>query len=236
MSRRPVSIRAVLQLVAGVLTVVLVVTVLGYLHRTSPRLADDFLVEGTEDQRGPNGEFLECERRLPGRQQVEFGTGTEPAVGRLRSSEVVACPDQFDGRLVEFVGEVVGDVLERQEGAWVLVNDDAYALESGPLPAHDERVGTNTGLTVWLPGNDVEAEVTPGRPRLRGDVIAVRGRLLRADPADGGGMTLRAEEYTVVSEARPAEPPFRRTQAIVAAIVVLVTLAVVGYERRYHQA
>lgn len=236
MSRRPISSRAVAGTIAAVVIAAAVVGVLAYLHRAGPRLEQDFLVEGAEEQHGLDEDFLECQRRLPDQQQIELGDGFENEVGRLQSSEVVACPDVFDGRHVEYLGEVVGDVLERDGGAWVLVNDDAYALESGPLPAHEALAGTNTGLTVWLPGDDVEERITPGRPNLRGDVIVVSGRLLRADPADGGGLTLRADEYEVVVEAEPAPPPFRRAQAAFAGFVALVTLAVVGYERRYHRA
>jgi hypothetical protein len=64
---------------------------------------------------------------------------------------VTSCPAAYDGHRVTYVGELVGDLLRREGGAWVLVNDDDYALRVGPLPAHPELRGTNSGLSVWLP-------------------------------------------------------------------------------------
>lgn len=148
------------------------------------------------------------------------GVSVPPVAGRVTASAVLACPVAFDGARVTYVGEVVGDLLRRDGGAWALVNDDAYALEVGPLPAHRSRSGLNSGLSVWLPASAVEGIGVPGRAGRRGAVIEVVGTVLRTDPTDGGGLTLRAESVRVLAPGVDVEEPLDRPQAIAAALVL----------------
>lgn len=126
---------------------------------------------------------------------------------RVSSATVLHCPEAMDGRRVTFVGEVVGDVLRRRGGAWVLVNDDDYALRTGPLPLHGTLAGTNSGLPVWLPEDLLDGLSEPGRPGRRGDIVLVTGRILRTDPEDAGGLTLRAETLTIVAAGVDVDEP-----------------------------
>lgn len=158
-----------------------------------------------------------------------------PPGGRISSTQVFACPAAFDGLEVTYVGEVVGDLLARRGGAWVQVNDDVYALEVGPVIGHRELSGFNTGLSVWLPDGLHEAIEDVGRPYQRGDVILVRGTLLRADPDDGGGTTVRAEELEVLERALVIDPPFHTLQAIVAGILGILAALSVLWARRARQ-
>lgn len=137
--------------------------------------------------------------------------------GRVTSSMIVACPAAFDGRRVTYTGELIGDVIRRGGGGWVLVNDDDYALAVGPLPAHRDHRGTNSGLTVWLPDEGLAKITGMGRPNQRGDVVRLVGHIRRIDPQDGGGLTLRAEEVSVLRPSEKVEEPIRWPQAALAA-------------------
>ncbi len=158
--------------------------------------------------KAPGRDVLNCER-------VIIITPGEP-IGRLSSGVAVECPDRFDGQIVTYVGEVVGDVLRRSDGAWVLMNDDPYALEQGPLDVTEQYAGSNSGLSVWLPGAMADLPDRAGNARWRGDVLHVTGVMLRSDPEDGGGLTIRATEARVVSEEIPIEDPVNVLQALVA--------------------
>lgn len=147
------------------------------------------------------------------------------AGGRVSSTQVHACPAAYDGLRVSYVGEVVGDVLPRDGGAWAQVNDDAYALRSGPLVGHRERAGFNTGLSVWLDGDLSDRIDAPGRPALRGDVVLLTGTLLRADPDDGGGITLRATTLETLAPPVRVDPPLHVAQLIVAVVLGVLALA-----------
>jgi hypothetical protein len=155
-----------------------------------------------------------------------------PADHRVTSAQVLGCPVAFDGRSVTFVGELVGDLLTRDGGAWVLVNDDDYALELGPLPSHRDRRGTNSGLSVWLP-EGLHRQVTGlGGPGQRGDLVRIDGVVRRADRSDGGGLTLRADSLEVLSPAAPVEEPLNVAQVWLA-VGALATAAAVWSGRRW---
>ncbi len=160
----------------------------------------------------------------------EFASG-----GRVSSTQVYLCPSAFDRVEVTYVGEVVGEVLRRRGGAWAQVNDDAYALELGPLVGHREHAGFNTGMSVWLPDGLHEDIEEVGRPGRRGDVILVRGMLLRADPDDGGGITIRAHELELLAASVDVEAPLHVVQAGVAALLAILAIAAVGWSRRVRQ-
>ena len=152
--------------------------------------------------------------------------------GRLTSAIVHACPRLLDGRDVVYIGEVVGDVLRRPGGAWVLVNDDAYALEVGPLGPHREQRGFNTGLAVWLPDGQHEQLGAPGRHGRRGDVVRIEGVLLRADPADGGGITVRAAKLEVLAPSASVTEPMNVPLVIASLAAALAALGAWGWDRR----
>lgn len=148
-----------------------------------------------------------------------------PSGGRISSTQVFLCPSAYDGLSVTYVGEVVGELLPRDGGAWAQVNDDDYALVSGPVVGHRERAGFNTGLSVWLPEDLAERIEQPGRPALRGDVVLLRGTILRADPDDGGGITLRATELETLAPPLEIEPPLHVLQVVVAGVLSALALA-----------
>ncbi len=176
-------------------------------------------------------EAVTCTRADDREGLVELQEQFDPE-GRITSEAVYACPRLFDGLDVRYVGEVVGDVLRREGGAWVLVNDDAYALEVGPLGAHRELAGFNSGLAVWLPDRLHEHIAETGRFGRRGDVVLIEGVLLRADPADGGGITLRATSLELLAPSVATAEPLNRPLVVAAAVVMLLALGAIVVARR----
>lgn len=237
MSRPPsVSPAAWTPLAAVLLATVVAAAILAHLRATAPTGDISPTMPGVDDPLGRELDVITCQRTLPDVAVAPAGGQPPDPVGIVRSTEVVACPQVFDpdsqgGPAVLYVGEVVGDVLHRDGGAWVLMNDDAYALEDGPLPAHREMAGTNSGLTAWLPDDLQPSALEPGRPGRRGDILAVRGRIHRADPNDGGGLTLRATSAELVARSEPVTPPLHRRQAIVAAAIAFATIGTAAYQR-----
>lgn len=236
MSRRPrLSRTAVAQ--AGLAVAVLLAAgwLVWWLADTAPTAELEVGLPGAIDPAEPPTTFVSCEDPLAA--DGRYADGREPAnvptpVGRIRSDVVVECPRHFDGVPVEYVGEVVGDVLVRPGGAWTLVNDDAYGLEDGPLHVHRRPGGVNTGLAVWLPGSGLRDSVTPGRSEVRGDVVRVIGVLHRTDPEDGGGLTVRAVSWEVVEPAEVISPPLHVGQAGTALVLLLVVGGLFTVERR----
>lgn len=151
---------------------------------------------------------------------------------RVTSALVNACPAAFEGLELTYVGEVVGHFLEREGGGWIQVNDDEYALRSGPLPTHDAFAGTNSSLAVWLPAEFVVDLTGFGGPGRRGDVVELVGEVVRTDPTDGGGLTFRARQMRILAPSAAFTRPVHVPQAIAAAVMSVIALALgVGLRR-----
>jgi hypothetical protein len=197
-------------LIAPALLLVLLLLGIQQLHTLHPQAADPSLLYDPAALPAVASEPVPCTRQDPA--SVDRARIAATRAGRITSELVLACPVAFDQARVTYVGEVVGDLLPRDGGAWVLINDDDYALEVGPLPGHRDLRGTNSGLTVWLPDELADAVNGLGRPNQRGDLVQVSGRIVRADPMDGAGLTLRADQLRVLEPARPVEEPLDLAQ------------------------
>jgi hypothetical protein len=217
-------------LVAAVAAVALVLVGAEALLRAAPQLdRDELRVEDVP--RLAMADTRSCTRQQEDLAIVDEIRAELLNAGRIASAQVYACPLAFDGLRVTYVGEAIGEVIPRSGGAWLQVNDDDYALEVGPISGHRELRGFNSGLSVWLPDGLHERIEGVGRPERRGDVIQVTGVLLRADPQDGGGITLRADQLEILAPAVDVPEPFHLLQAIVAGILVLLALAAGGWAR-----
>jgi len=116
--------------------------------------------------------------------------------GRLTAAIATACPRLLDGREVLYIGEVVGDVLRREGGAWAQINDDPYALEVGPFGPH--RRCTRPARE---PRRDRPCRGDPAARRPRGRWWPQRARRAAEDPHAGR------------PRRRTAEPSARRQRS-----------------------
>lgn len=105
----------------------------------------------------------------------------EPALATpLSSTELLTEADKYNGQLIEFEGEVVGDLMVRGEHIWVPVND-----------------GGNT-FSVWVPAFFAKQIKHVGGYRYRGDQVRVQGVFYRSCPEHGGGLDIHAEDFRVI--------------------------------------
>jgi hypothetical protein len=161
------------------------------------------------------------------REDVDFST-----VVRVDSNVLYDCPGTFDESLIRYRGEVVGDVLRRRDGAWVQLNDDIYAGDAGPLPAHRDFRGGNAGVGVFIPHDLAEQISFVGGPRFHGDVLEVVGVFHRVDPEADEVAIIRARQGEVVRPGRPFEDTPLRDRQVVALLLAPLALAIVLWERR----
>lgn len=148
---------------------------------------------------------------------------------QVGSNELYDCPHTFDGHHVLFTGEVVGAILLRPEGAWVQLNDDAYAGQLGPLPAHREFRGGNSGVGVHLPRPLVEDIELVGGPTARGDVLTVAGTYHLSDREGGEAAVIRATGGEITRRGqRLALEPLRDRQVVGGLLGLLAAALVAG--------
>ena len=149
---------------------------------------------------------------------------------RVTSNDLYACPRVYDGTVVAYEGEVIGAVLPRSDGAWAQLNDDAYAGDLGPLPAHGDFRGGNAGLGVHLPRALAEEVEWVGGPTARGDVLEVTGTFHRVDADSGEVAVLRADDGSVIRRGQPIEDVVLSDRRIVGGVAVVATLALLIVE------
>ncbi len=152
-----------------------------------------------------------------------------PADGVVSSAELLACPDVYDDAEVVVEGEVVGAVLRREGGAWLQVNDDAYALALGPLPVSGVRAGANTSIAAFVPESVADGIRSAGGADRVGDRLRLTGTYRSADPGDAGAPALRATTAELLLPGRPIErragPGRVAAAAVSAAVAGVLVLA-----------
>jgi hypothetical protein len=128
---------------------------------------------------------------------------------------------------------VVGDVLRRDGGAWVLVNDDDVRpggrAAAGPprAPWHEQRPDR---LGPRAPAGRDRRD--SGGRASRGDLVEVAGRIVRTDPSDGGGLTLRATNLQILAPAVAVDEPLDLPQLWLAIGVLTVAAGLTVVRRR----
>lgn len=139
---------------------------------------------------------------VPPRAEVDCDEVTDEDLADVRSAELLACPERYDGRTVTFSGEVVGSLLERGNSAWLQLNDDRYGLRLGPLPMVDVAAGANESVAVTIPTVESRKIGLVGGADAQGDRVTVVGTFHASDPGDAGNPTIRAEELRVLEAGR----------------------------------
>ena len=150
----------------------------------------------------------------------------------VTSGSLLDCPDHYDGRLVVFRGEVVGEPLGRGGQRWLQVNDDVYSGDVGPLPSHRFYLGGNSGIGVRVPAGQLARITWLGGPTARGDRIEVLGTFRRYDPASTELAIIAADRIQVLEAGGPLDRPAPTDRRLVAYALVLLAAALVALERR----
>jgi hypothetical protein len=226
-NRRPVRRIRVLGGAVCLLALLATVVVTGELLRHPHRAID--VAEEQLAGADPRDEVT-CGAPLPREGQRRAPSGEPPTTVEVSSNNLYDCPQSYDGRRVQYRGEVVGALLRRDIGVWVQLNDDVYSELLGPLPSHREFRGGNAGVGVLLPA-ELAARITAiGGPRSRGDIVEVEGTFNRVDPS-GEVAVIRADAGRVTSAGGPNTDPPLTDRRIVAILAVIAASAVVVAER-----
>jgi hypothetical protein len=171
-----------------------------------------------------------CEDRL----RAISERSRRPDVLEVDSASLIECPDTFDGRTVQYRGEVVGALLPRGDRAWAQMNDDLYALSIGPLPEHRQSVGGNAGMAVNLPAGVAQTITSVGGAQRRGDTLTVQGTFRSTALDDGEAPSILAISASDVAAGGTVASPRSTRRMVVAALLAALTFAVLGL--RWHAA
>jgi len=102
----------------------------------------------------------------------------------LSSGELIRNAKEYDGKLIVYSGEVIGDVMLRSEFAWVNINDGENALGA------------------WMSAALTKEIKFTGNYESRGDCLEIVGIFHRACLEHGGDMDIHAQSLRKIGNGR----------------------------------
>lgn len=113
-----------------------------------------------------------------------FSFSVSSSAQTLSSTELINDAKQYDGKLVVYTGEVIGDVMLRGEFAWVNINDGDNALG------------------VWMDASLAREIKFTGNYKSRGDSLEISGIFHRICLEHGGDMDIHAKSLRKIASGR----------------------------------
>jgi hypothetical protein len=102
----------------------------------------------------------------------------------VKSSDLIKNAAQYDGKLIIYTGEVIGDVMLRGEFAWVNINDGENALG------------------VWMNAGLAKEINFAGNYKTRGDNLEITGIFHRTCLEHGGDLDIHAQALRKLANGR----------------------------------
>ena len=102
----------------------------------------------------------------------------------ISSTDLINKAKQYDGKVVYYQGEVIGDIMMRGQYAWININDGQNAIG------------------IWVSKSLIKDIVYKGSYRFRGDEVRVTGIFHRSCPEHGGDLDIHAQSIRKVISGR----------------------------------
>jgi len=127
------------------------------------------------------------------------------------SSELIKNARFYDGQLVVYEGEVIGDLMRRADGVWVNLNDGPGAIG------------------VWMSSFLARKINYAGNYKTRGDRLEVAGIFHRACLEHGGDLDIHAQGINVIAAGREVSEKLnldkRNLAVILLGIIILLWIS-----------
>lgn len=156
----------------------------------------------------------------------------EPTPISPSAGDLIDCPDLYDGWTVTYTGEAIEAVFPLGDRTVVTLNDDDYALQTGPLPEARTALGGNSGLAVVLPPGTTDRIRFLGDYRHRGDRLEVVGTYDSAADVLGGEPAIVADDVVTIERGYRIEHAVGARTAVAAVVAAAGALAVAITTRR----
>jgi hypothetical protein len=119
---------------------------------------------------------------------------TIPALATAGSTELIENGKEFDGQVINFTGEVIGDPMRRGDFVWLNVKDK------------DNAMG------VWVDKKNLPKIKYYGAYNYIGDTLVIQGTFHRSCIEHGGDMDIHATAVAVFEVGHPVEHPVQSYQ------------------------
>lgn len=161
--------------------------------------------------------------------QYALPTEHTPAGVEVNSASLVENANAWNGRMVTFKGEAVGECMVRGQMAWIHLNDDAYMdknIEEGARLG-----GYNSGHAIWLSSQWARQITFFGDFMHEGDIVKVTGVFNSACREHGGDMDIHASSMEVVRTGHPVDHLFNTRRALLAIALLIPAGVLYGIRR-----
>ncbi len=152
-----------------------------------------------------------------------------PAGIEVNSATLVENANLWNGRIVAFKGEAIGESMVRGEMAWLHLNDDAYMeknIEEGAVLG-----GYNGGHAVWVSAELAKRIRFFGDFKHDGDIVRVTGAFNAACREHGGDMDIHASSLEVLRPGHPVRHTVNMQRAMIAALLFVIAALLYGIRR-----
>jgi hypothetical protein len=154
----------------------------------------------------------------------------ETAAGiEVNSATLVENANQWNGRIVIFKGEAIGECMVRRNMAWLHLNDDAYMeknIEEGAVLG-----GYNSGHAVWVSAELAKKINFYGDFKHDGDIVRVTGAFHATCREHGGDMDIHASSLEVVRPGHPVPHVVNLQRGMIAVLLFVVAALLYGIRR-----
>jgi len=164
-----------------------------------------------------------------------FPTHETPEKTEVNSASLVENANLWNGRVITFTGEVIGEAMVRGKMAWIHLNDDAYMWKN--IEEGAQLGGYNSGHAVWIPADLAIKIRFFGDFKHEGDVVKIVGTFNAACPEHGGDMDIHASTLDIVRVGHPVHHVVNSARAIAAGVLLALALSLyrlrIVIRRRY---
>jgi hypothetical protein len=99
----------------------------------------------------------------------------------ISSEELINNAKNYNGNMVVYRGEVIGDIMVRGEYAWINVNDEKNAIG------------------IWIKKELTEDILFTGSYKAKGDLVEITGKFNRSCVEHGGDLDIHAQYINKIS-------------------------------------
>jgi len=122
------------------------------------------------------------------------------------SLELINNAKQYDGKTVNYRGEVIGEVMVRGDYAWLHVNDNIIAIG------------------IWAPKTMVQDIRYAGDYHKKGDIVEVSGTFHRSCLEHGGDLDIHASEIRKTTPGNLNIQPISRKKVYIGISSLILVL------------
>jgi aspartyl/asparaginyl-tRNA synthetase len=135
----------------------------------------------------------------------------------VTSDELISKAKEYDKKEVVYTGEMVGDIMQRGQYAWINISDG------------------NNAVGIWLPYDQTKQIKYKGSYDFIGDTIRVTGTFNRACAEHGGDFDIHAKKIEVVKEGHRVIRTVNYQNFYIAAglFILALFLAIIIFRKKY---